>query len=165
VKDMPSNMLGAGYPIAAEAFDLEVYQLACTFAASREIARLAKTHPGLQQLSSVFQLSEAARRLIAVAAMARSAMDTWSSTAYEKKLTNTVGSLCPDVERPKEQVGLAFREACNKIIHADDMELLAEENDADVLRYDVVLDGEKRDRPWRAYLNVVTFLEVAAHVV
>jgi len=69
-------MLGTGLPIAAEAFDLEIYQLACVFAASRELARLSRNEPRLAGVCKTFQQSEASRRLISLAAMIRSAMDT-----------------------------------------------------------------------------------------
>jgi hypothetical protein len=118
LKSRDGTMLGTGYPIAAEAFDLELYQLACTFAASRELTRLAAAHPGLQRLSSVFQESEAARRLISAAAMVRSAIDTWSSVAHAN-LDAPVGDLEPNTERPEKRLTLGFREACNKILHAD----------------------------------------------
>jgi hypothetical protein len=67
--------MGTGYPIAAEAFDFEVFQLACTFAASRELSRLSCGHPGIARLCQVFELSEAARRLVGCVAFKR-AQDT-----------------------------------------------------------------------------------------
>src|SRR5215467_7158296 len=118
-----SGMLGSGLPIAAEAFDLEVYQTACTFAASSELARLAKDQLGLMHVVRTFQQSEASRHLISLAALIRSAMDTWSATA-EKNLRTPVGDLQASIENPNEIVPLGFREACNKILHADGIELL-----------------------------------------
>jgi hypothetical protein len=41
---------GLGYPIAEEAFDFELFQLASTFAASTELARLSEKHKGIGQL-------------------------------------------------------------------------------------------------------------------
>ena len=156
-------MLGAGYPIAAEAFDLELYQLACTFAASRELARLASDHPGLGRLSRVFQQSEAARRLVAAAAMIRSAMDTWSSAAHSR-LDATVGELVLHPHNCEQAATLNFREACNKILHADSIELLDQQSDSDVLKYDIVLEGRKGQEEWRALLSVTKFVDVASHV-
>src|SRR5437016_5686805 len=112
-------MLGTGLPIAAEAFDLEIYQLACVFAASRELARLSRNEPRLVGICTTFQQSEASRRLISLAAMIRSAMDTWSSAA-QRNLETPVGKLQSNMELPNKSVPLQFREGCNKILHADD---------------------------------------------
>ena len=159
-----SGMLGTGLPIAAEAFDLEVYQLPCTFAASQELVRLSREHPGLVRVCNIFQQSEASRRLISLAAMIRSAMDTWSATAAQHVDTpigdfqsNTAGT---------EIVPLGFREACNKILHADDIELSnpEPENNFNVLNYDVVLTGTRQGKDWRATLTIPKFLEVASRI-
>lgn len=143
-----NGMLGSGFPIAAEAFDLEIYQLACTFAASQELSLLSRTNPGLARVCNVFQLSEASRRLISVAAMIRSAMDTWSASA-QRNLDTPVGELQSNTEYPETTVALGFREACNKILHADDIELLSDSNgDSILLNYDVVLTGRRGQEEW-----------------
>jgi hypothetical protein len=159
-----SGMLGTGLPIAAEAFDFELYQTACTFAASSELARLSKDRPELGFIVRTFQLSEASRHLISLAAMIRSAMDTWSAPA-EKNLKTPVGMLQANIDSD-ETGSLGFREACNKILHADSIELLSDQTGTDfvVLSYDVVLTGTKGERQWRATLNVPRFLAVASTV-
>src|SRR5438445_714739 len=98
-----SGMLGTGLPIAAEAFDLELYQTACIFTASSELARLSKDQPGLVRVANTFQQSEASRHLISLAAMIRSAMDTWSATAA-KHLSAPVGDWQSNMENPNETV-------------------------------------------------------------
>jgi hypothetical protein len=151
-----------GYPIAAEAFDYEVFQLACTFAASTELLRLSKDYPGIARLCQTFELSDAARRLVSVAAMVRSALDTWS-TVERDGLIRDVGRLVPNVTQPDSTVALTFREACNKILHADSMDLVSDASPVG-LRYEILLAGQKGDREWRAYVDVLRFVDVASYV-
>lgn len=156
--------LGTGYPIAAEAFDFEVFQLACTFAASRELAQLSRKHPGVAQLCERFELSEAARRLVSVAAMVRSALDTWSA-ARRARLDASVGELIPDTSCPAKTCSLKFRESCNKILHAENIDLLDLSRGASgSLQYEVVLEGQKDKHHWRAVLDVLSFVDTASRV-
>jgi len=60
-----------GYPIAAEALDLEIYQLACAVAASSALHRLGKTNSEIKRLVKTFECSELSRRLIALAVTIR----------------------------------------------------------------------------------------------
>lgn len=81
----------AGYPIAAEALDVEIYQLACTFGASRQLHDLAIKHRSFTWLRKTFELSEAARRLIALAVMLRNQLDVGAV----HKASVVVGQLYP----------------------------------------------------------------------
>jgi hypothetical protein len=151
-----------GYPIAAEAFDNEVFQLACAFAASAELSRLAHEYPGIGRLCKTFEMSDAARRLVSVAAMVRSALDTWS-TAEREGLISDVGELMPDICDPEKKTSLTFREACNKILHADSIDL-AVEGAPIGLRYKITLEGQKGVKEWRAHLDLLKFVNVASNV-
>jgi hypothetical protein len=155
-------MPGAGYPIAAEALDLELYQLACTFAASQELTRLFVGHPSLRYLVSVFQQSEAARRLVSVAAMLRNCLDT-DSAMNRRHSNQDVGTLTTGAPAG---VGspLGFREACNKLLHAESIELSACGDDSLALSYQVVIEGSRGEQDWRAVLDVLRFIEVASQV-
>ena len=165
---------GQGYPIAAEAYDFELFQLASTFAASTELARLSEKHQGIGQLRSTFERSEAARRLIAVAVMIRGKLDSRCVT-YPGKLEETsesdVGLLVPDLEKQGDSKRLDFREACNKIIHATDVDLTPAGDDAEsepLLSQTVVLWGSRSARQgakeWRADLDLPRFVDVASRL-
>lgn len=156
---------GGGYPIAGEAFDLEVFQLAVLFASSRELARQSRKHRGIGSLRETFELSETARRLVAVAAMVRSALDACPSRR-RARLNVHVGRLVRDISQPRKSVGpLTFREACNKLIHADDLVLLdLRASTSGHLRYEVIIDGQQGEQEWRAYLSILPFLDIAARV-
>ena len=156
--------MGTGYPIAAEAFDFEVFQLACTFAASRELSRLSRKRPGVARLCGLFELSEAARRLVSAAAMVRSALDTWS-TSRRRMLDDNVGELIADMTRRTTKKPLRFREACNKILHAEVIDLMElSEGHQLKLSYKVTLQGQKGKSQWQAKLDVLAFVEVASRL-
>lgn len=154
--------IGSGHPIALEAYDLEVYQLACCFAGSRELARLARADRMVEWLRLTFQESEASRRLVAVAAIIRTSLDTWVADA-ERVGRLPVGSLA----EAGTTCVLSFREACNKVLHADEVELYRNHKQK-ALSKNVVLYGSRTtrtgDRKWKATLDINAFIAAAAKV-
>jgi hypothetical protein len=165
---------GHGYPIADEAYDLEVFQLACTFAASKELARLGATNRSIDRLRGIFEQSEAARRLIAVAVMVRSKLDARSvvrPNQIEKIASMNVGGLTEDLEHARQKGPLQFRAACNKIIHATSLDLMAragseEAESADVLSLTITLWGTRNSAKgeWQAELDLPRFSKAASRL-
>ena len=159
----------AGYPIAAEALDLEVYLLACTITASRKLRAKDQRHPNLQRLARTFELSEVTRRLVALAVVVRS-MDEGRHRADFRKMV--VGTLVPDETRPRRSEPLKLREACNKIIHAKDFNFypgLEDIEEDTPLRPRVELWGSRWDKGeefrWTARIRLWEFLDAAAAVL
>lgn len=153
-----------GYPIASEALDLEIYQLACIVAASRELAPLAPAFPGLAGFRATFELSEASRKLIALAVIIRNGMDAWpgASQLAARRAPKSVGVLIPDTAQPDESEELGFREACNKIIHAETRDFSPENPGAVepiTLGEIVRLFGKKGSKEWQADLRLYSFLD------
>lgn len=60
-----------GYPIAAEALDLEIYVLAALFAGSQALSDIEHDHRGLRWARTAFESAEVSRRLISLAVMLR----------------------------------------------------------------------------------------------
>jgi len=148
-----------GYPIAAEALDLEVYVLAAVFAGSAALAGLEARHRGLRWVRGTFERPEASRRLISLAVMVRSQLDVLS-----RSCDMTVGTYVRDVRDQSEQEPLTLREACNKIIHAESVELSPgkwEHSESPALSTAIVLEGTFQRCEWRADLDVVAFLDAA----
>jgi hypothetical protein len=168
--------LGQGYPIADEAFDFELFKLAGTFAASSELVRLGKSNDGISRLRAMFEQSDASRRLIAVAVMVRSKLDSRTvlrPNQLDEIAAMDVGSLVPDLEQASQTVPLAFREACNKIIHATSLDLTvdagSDESESDaVLSLTVTLWGARSSRSgareWHAELDVPRFIQAASRL-
>jgi hypothetical protein len=59
-------------------------------------------------------------------------------------------------------VALEFREACNKVVHAERVRLSSSLEGP--LRSQVILEGVDGGRPWCAKLDVLRFAELATYV-
>lgn len=150
-----------GYPIAAEALDLEIYQLACTIAASGALHGLGKTHSGIRWLTKTFERSELSRRLIALAVTVRN-MDEGNTLPNAK--SPRVGTLIPDEKQPDNTEPLNLREACNKIIHAQNVDFfpdIKDVNEDTPLFQTIELWGSKGGKHWIAKLDLIGFVEAA----
>ncbi|MBZ5554568.1 MAG: hypothetical protein LAO21_17765 [Acidobacteriia bacterium] len=149
-----------GYPVAAEALDLEIFQLVCVFSASQSLARIESTYPCLRWVRATFETSEASRRLIGLAVMLRNSLDARIGT----KSKAVVGRLVADVSRPSQTVELSLREACNKIIHAELVDLSLGSNEHEEcppLADTIKLQGTHRQKEWEAQIDVLSFLNAA----
>src|SRR5437867_3748953 len=114
--------LGRGYPIAGEALDRDLYRLLCVFAASRRVAHLSRKYSRLEDLIP-FEGTEASQLLISLAVILRNNIDSGVVSWSQRLAKDVVGTLRPDVSKPRKVIPLPFREACNKIIHADIVDL------------------------------------------
>jgi len=110
----------AAYSVASEAMDLEVYLLAALFCGSHGLHEIETHLSGLRSVRSTFETSEVSRRVISLAVLLRSHLDSNSI-----KSTVSVGSFIPDESESDTRQTLLLREACNKIVHADVVELNA----------------------------------------
>ena len=153
-----------GYPIAAEALDLELYELACTIAASSELHRLGETKGGIRWILKTFELSELSRRLVSVAVTVRNMYETgWPENGPDR----TVGTLISDETRPDDSQSLNLREACNKIIHAQDVSFfpgVSGLHETTPISGTIELRGAKRRNHWIAKLDLLDFIEAATIV-
>lgn len=151
------RLIMSTYPIASEAVDLEIYQLACIFAASRELLRLFKDSPFLGHLVETFELSEVSRKLIALAVTCRNMLDSNQNLHGGVK----VGTFIAYLDKDQTNIALTFREACNKIIHADDVEYFKENSMSEGLSYEVKLYGSHSSKRWTVIFDIFKFLEAA----
>ncbi len=149
-------MIMNNYPIAAEALDLEIYQLACIFASSKELAMISAQHDSFKILVDTFELSEASKKLISIAVALRSALD--SNSRHHKEVD--VGTLIKDTTTKKEEP-LKLREACNKIIHASEVEFFDMEEGYEGLHWSIRLFGTYFEKTWEVTLDVAKFIESA----
>ncbi len=151
-----------GYPIAAEALDLEIYQLACAVAASSALHRLGKTNSEIKRLVKTFECSELSRRLIALAVTIRNIDEGgWLRNAKDPP----VGTLIPDERQPDSSEPLKLREACNKLVHAQDVDFFPGVDDMDEdtpISHIIELWGSKRGKRWIATLDLFKFVEAAS---
>jgi len=142
------------YPIATETIDLDLYHLACIFAASKNLAELAKNNQSFRFLPEVFEFSEASKKLISIAVTLRSFLDNRHKTVNE-----SVGILCKDLTKGKS-IPLTLREACNKIIHAHDIDFFYSTSEYNGLEWSVKLFGTYYGNNWEATLAIDKFINI-----
>ena len=147
-----------GYPIASEALDLEAYTLAALVAGSAVLRREERGKMALAWARRTFEYSEISRRLVGLAVLLRSTLD-----ATGRDGSDVVGELVADVDHPEVIADLTLREACNKIIHARQVDLSpGPVRELPPVGNRFVLEGQYRDKVWRATLDVFTFLGSAS---
>ena len=165
-KDPGYGEFGGGSPIRTGVTAAAVYRLACIFAASQEFARISRRYPGLARHCIEFQNAEASHQLLCVAAIVRRTLAALSPSA-QSILDKPVGQLQFNVRHPEQANELKLRDACSRILQADEIELLRDKlkNGAIVLDYTVVLTGRTDGESWRATLDVLQFLELISMIV
>lgn len=150
------------YPVAAEAMDLEIYVLAALICGSESMRGIEGELRGIAWVRSTFEASEVSRRIISLAVMLRSHLDS-SGIRFDTE----VGSLTPDVEAPSNREPLLFREACNKIIHADEVDIhggtFQSEEETKSLSRHARLFGSLRGTDWIAEVDMLRFLNAASN--
>jgi hypothetical protein len=93
---------------------------------------------------------------------------SWEHAKWLDEEYEGVGILIEDVGRLDTTVKLAFREACNKIIHARRVHFDGTADTAGAhgaLNPIVHLYGEKRRIPWKATVDLVAFCRAASNVI
>jgi hypothetical protein len=152
-----------GYLIAEEALDLEIYTLAALVSGSPTLAMVGDEYSGLRFLRSTFEVSEVSRRLISVAIMLRSQLDSTGQNPDKP-----VGYLIADISNAAKKEPLVLREACNKLIHATSVDLTAlgpQNPRGPALSHAIDLQGTHRDLQWEARVFLYDFLNVACSPV
>jgi len=170
-----------GYDIDQSLITLELYRLLSSFGGSKFLAEFRKKikdgnldEPGCKSELRAVEIQEVSRLLISLAAISRNMLDSFCSfNDYEKhnkassvivgkfyisKADETSPDFSAQGRKPNK---LSFREACNKILHADFINFDLSNNetiDHGYLRPFVYLYGQdQKERAWKACLNVVDF--------
>jgi hypothetical protein len=144
--------------------DLEVYRLITILEASSTLAEFEGNYERDRNRITFlrgWESPEISRIVVSMAAIIRSAVDanTGAYSGYlelELELERPVGVLMPDDAQPHAWEALDFREACNKILHADKVEL-ERMPDTKALTGDLDLYGRhpgKKGKKWQAKLDL-----------
>ncbi len=157
------------YNLNSETVLRDVYRLLCVIIADDGIARLSESeHDPLAHVRDQFVEDELIHLLIATAVMNRSQDDHMGGPRKDdaelsfKPLAHICGRLIEDVSKEKmAEIDLSFREACNKIIHAE--HITAETEDIEGAAYQVlprslILRGRQGKKAWQAFLNVPDYV-------
>jgi hypothetical protein len=144
----------------------EIYQLLTLFLSSRPIAELEESGMyGPNDPVRQFGAQERdliTRHLIAIAVTIR-ILDDRQSTVFDL-FTDYCGTITKDLANPIQTNGLGLRDACNKIIHARDVEfdIGTTAQGVSYLHPFVYFSGTKGSKPWTASLDVVKFCRESA---
>lgn len=160
---------GQGYPIEGILIELEIYRLLCIFCSSHDLHKLSTggENDDLDSMRQKFEETEACRLLISIAIMLRSITDTTPSHTKLRlgEQEPVVGTLQPDIENNETKTtDLMFRNACNKIAHADHINFDMAEDNPEKMSYinpTVYLYGELHEKQWKASVNVIEFARIA----
>jgi len=156
-----------GYPLRGERATVLCYRLICMFLASPRLAKLtaAPLDDPISQLRDEYELSEAAHHLVEIAFYCRTAQDHHLKL-YPLNidwLTSRVGTLKSPATSRRSEV-LTFREACHKLIHAEDISWEVHHEEGRwkrSLKPVVYLYGTKQKKQWKASLDVILFAKEA----
>jgi len=143
-----------GYIFDTQTLRLELYRLLCYFIASE---RLAKEEPIFEEFLDEFQKDQIKTILITTAITVRVIYDR--DRKHLKEFTKC-GKLHIGSGRKKEVKNLDLREACNKIIHAEDIKFeLFDKDYPKKIKPFVNLYGVQEKVRWKAIINIIEFVK------
>jgi hypothetical protein len=146
---------------------LEVYRLLTILEASPALAEFKGTYETdrnhVRFIRDAWEETEISRIVVSLAAIIRSAVDA-NPGAYrvsggepDVALERFVGVILPDTTQPDGWQSLEnFREACNKILHADRVEL-ERKQESDALTGWLIMEGRspgKQGKEWQVRLDL-----------
>jgi hypothetical protein len=166
---------GLGWP-GRRNFDLnsatvmrDLYRLVTMVLADRELSTLAETeHEALARLRMQFIEDELVHLLIGSAVTNRLREEHMRALREDpaegfQPLVHDCGLLKLDVTVDCE-IALTFREACNKIIHAEEITTETEQGEAyafPVMPRHIVLRGHRGQEAWEAHLDLVEYVRAS----
>jgi hypothetical protein len=139
--------------------ELEIYRLITLLEASPELAKFEGSDSDKRQLDflrRLFEFSEISRIVVSLAAIHRTALNAdprYYAAVHKAALQRGVGTLIADQTKPQKQKPLDFREACNKVLHADQVD---PETDpaSGALTGRLILLGELNEKEWCVELDL-----------
>lgn len=146
-----------GYTIKIENVYRDLFYLLTIFLSDEKIAKTFRSNK--DQLHKICGVNddEIARLVINCATTARIIMD------QKKKNTNgthSVGIWIENTKKPNKIKKLSIREACNKIIHAKELQFEVKKVKKDIysLKPKLILIGDYNDQTWEVEINIIEFI-------
>jgi hypothetical protein len=145
----------------------DLYRLLSVVAADGAIAHEFESGDPLISLREKFMHDELLHLLVSTAVMNRlHGEHKRAERTNVADADNLCGRLILDfIKKPDDIIDLSLREACNKIIHADDItheaDDYAERSGLTVLPNTLVLRGRYNRRHWRAYLWLTAYIRAS----
>jgi len=172
VEIIPEKEYEAKHCIGHESFFWDVYRLLSHCIASKAIAALedGSSQRPLSTSVTINEKTEISKLLVSIAAYYRVKYDdgSWEHGFWLHEKFMGVGDLIEDTTDAGNVSKLGFREACNKIIHAERVHFDGEIHSITKAQYLtplIHLYGEKGGKEWKATLDVVEFCRAAGNVI
>jgi len=170
---LPYFLTRLGHVFDPAPFAVDLYRLVCFVLGDKPVAKLGPSYYHLTRLKEGYARPEVTRILIATAVARRIKFDRMNPRELkELKEDNNCGKLYPNWPMQKRKTEpLTLREACNKIVHAEEIRFDIVIPDAKhnpdeagvyLSRPYIYLYGTKDRVPWRAVLFIIDFAEGAA---
>jgi hypothetical protein len=159
-----------GYPFESPVLDLEIFRLVTAIAASETLTEKMQDELDSPKWEHLKQLAfpEICRTMVSIAAIARSNIDSSPASQHADThlIQRPVGILVSDLEKPDECKSLEFRQACNKILHANYINFGVKDASQGIdsaLEPQIYLYGEYYQKEWRVVVDVYAFAMAALH--
>jgi hypothetical protein len=171
--DLRNNPWGEGYPHDQQALWLELYYLSAIFGASKNISLFRSEGEGDYDILGIFrriEYSEISKRLISIATISRNTVELWTKKGVfsNSEFCEVVGKLWENSVNKDKVHGLSFREACNKIVHANHINFdLTKIKDilSGHLNPIVYLYGVHNKFGWKCKIDIYKFVKVAFKLI
>lgn len=155
-------LISPGLPVDPIFFEKKVYTLITIFGASNFLySNFKKDNNDFFIRSKEFEKSEGSELLISIAVISRSYLDT-SSVDNNFNKDCLVGKII--FNNINKEEGLNFRESCNKIIHATNINFDIDKGNNikdGYIKPIVYLYGSYKGKEWKATVNIIDFCKAA----
>jgi len=144
---------------------LDLFRLLASIFASQRFYAFGYDHE-LMRLYVQFADSEAHRQLVDLAVSVRLLLERAAKRGWFHSSSRHCGVLLPKHDDDSRHSPLEFREACNKIIHAEVVRFDVDDSENPTERRPTVyLYGRKSKVMWKATLDLVQFARHVEHLV
>ena len=160
---------GHNYELNSDTVLRDAYRILCVVMADRAIMEFVATDNlvNLVNLRYSFAQDELLHTVIQLAVMNRIQLDNMNKLRSDPDersfdpIEINCGELIENDGPNSDKKCLSFREACNKIIHAEKIIVKPDENGDSVFpgrKSTLILCGTKNQNPWQAELDILQFL-------
>jgi len=147
----------------------DAYRLLSLVAGDSVILSMGTLQDPLMRLRNEFLMGELVRLLLSTAAMSRirneqlkKRRDERAQPGLHSGEEDECGTLWPDIMEQVE-IPLTFQEACDRIIHANDIVREAAGGPTEIpISSNIILKGRFEGRAWAAHIDIVAYVRACA---
>lgn len=158
-----NHLYSAGWPIDGTSLEDMVYRVIAIIGSSKFLYDNFRDDGYLFDRMKEIEMAKLSELLIAIAIICRSLIDSSIDKSITRK-DEIVGTI---TENEIDKL-LTFRESCNKIVHAREINFDIEENQSirdGFLNHFIYLYGNMGDTEWKATIDLIKFCKQAGWVM